>query len=208
VKMCDFGYSKHAKDSLPKSKVGTPGYTAPEVISNRKHYDGVKADIWSSGVMLYVMLFGQYPFERPEDKKETNRFQKVLYRIIAVDYQFPASSPHGPVSEMVKDLIRRIFVADPAKRMSIQEMQRHPWYQQDLPPGLTGFNDICLAQQRASGMVGSQSKDQIKAIVQDAKTVRFANSDAPVFHDDVDNAADYIDDVMDNEELSITDRTF
>ena len=46
---------------------------APEVISNRKHYDGVKADIWSSGVMLYVMLFGQYPFERPEDKKETNR---------------------------------------------------------------------------------------------------------------------------------------
>ena len=50
--------------------------------------------------------------------------------------------------------------------MSIQEMQRHPWYQQDLPPGLTGFNDICLAQQRASGMVGSQSEDQIKAIVQ------------------------------------------
>ena len=61
---------------------------------------------------------------------------------------------------------RRIFVADPAKRMSIQEMQRHPWYQQDLPPGLTGFNDICLAQQRASGMVGSQSEDQIKVIVQ------------------------------------------
>ena len=57
-------------------------------------------------------------------------------------------------------------MADPAKRMSIQEMQRHPWYQQDLPPGLTGFNDICLAQQRASGMVGSQSEDQIKAIVQ------------------------------------------
>ena len=46
------------------------------------------------------------------------------------------------------------------------------------------------------------------AALQEAKTVRFANSDAPVFHDDVDNAADYIDDVMDNEELSITDRTF
>ncbi len=50
---------------------------APEVISNKKHYDGVMADVWSSGVMLYVMLFGQYPFERPEDKKEANRCSQL-----------------------------------------------------------------------------------------------------------------------------------
>ena len=63
----------------------------------------------------------------------------------------------------------------------------------------------CLTCQYQARLAG---EDLSSAALQEAKTVRFANSDAPVFHDDVDNAADYIDDVMDNEELSITDRTF
>jgi len=50
---------------------------APEIISARGHYDGKTADIWSSGVMLYVMLFCEYPFERPEDEADKYGFQKV-----------------------------------------------------------------------------------------------------------------------------------
>jgi len=91
--------------------------------------------------------------------------------------------------------------------MTIQQIQQHPWYQQDLPPGLTGFNDICLAQQRASGSpVGSQDEAVIKAVVTEAKTVKFAGSDQPVFHDEIDND-DFIDDVMD-QEYSYTEREF
>ena len=51
---------------------------APEVIANSRTYDGKLADVWSSGVMLYVMLFCEYPFERPEDAADAHRFQKVL----------------------------------------------------------------------------------------------------------------------------------
>ena len=59
VKLCDFGYSKNEfVDSRPKSVSGTPDYIAPEVLLN-DNYDGKTADIWSCGVMLYVMMTGE-----------------------------------------------------------------------------------------------------------------------------------------------------
>ena len=61
VKLCDFGYSKNEfVDSRPKTVSGTPDYIAPEVLLNDQ-YDGKKSDIWSCGVMLYVMLTGEPP---------------------------------------------------------------------------------------------------------------------------------------------------
>ncbi len=51
--------------------------TAPEIISARSHYDAKRADVWSCGVMLYVMLFCEYPFERPEDEHDKYGFQKA-----------------------------------------------------------------------------------------------------------------------------------
>ena len=60
VKICDFGYSKNEfVDSRPKTVSGTPDYIAPEVLM-ADQYDGKKADIWSCGVMLYVMITGYY----------------------------------------------------------------------------------------------------------------------------------------------------
>ena len=61
LKLCDFGYSKNEYvDSRPKSVSGTPDYIAPEVLLN-DNYDGKTADIWSCGVLLYVMMTGGLP---------------------------------------------------------------------------------------------------------------------------------------------------
>jgi len=90
IKLCDFGYSKHEKlQSAPGSRVGTPAYLAPEVISTLKGdtYDGKIADIWSCGVMLYVMLTGSYPFERQGDKTSASKLQLMIARILKVDYK-------------------------------------------------------------------------------------------------------------------------
>jgi serine/threonine protein kinase len=59
-----------------------PLLAAPEIISAQDHYDGKTADIWSCGVMLYVMLFCEYPFERPEDEADKHGFHKVTICII------------------------------------------------------------------------------------------------------------------------------
>lgn len=64
---------------------------APEVIANSRTYDGKLADVWSSGVMLYVMLFCEYPFERPEDAGDPHRFQKARAYISAL-------APHRTLS--------------------------------------------------------------------------------------------------------------
>ena len=61
----------------------------------------------------------RYPFERPNDRTDGRRFQKVLQRILVVDYAFP---PAVPVSEECKDLISRILVADPNKRITVEQV--------------------------------------------------------------------------------------
>ena len=111
LKICDFGYSKSAIfDSQPKSTVGTPAYIAPEVLS-RKQYAGEIADVWSCGVTLYVMLVGAYPFE---DAKDPRNFRKTIQKIMSVDYAFPKNLP---LSRECFDLVGRIFVANPSKRI-------------------------------------------------------------------------------------------
>ncbi|GLU16161.1 hypothetical protein SLE2022_326070 [Rubroshorea leprosula] len=126
VKICDFGYSKSVLHSQPKSTVGTPAYIAPEVLSKGK-YDGKIADVWSCGVTLFVMLVGAYPFEDPDDPKN---FRKTLGRILSVHYSIP---DYVRVSKECRHLLSRIFVANPEKRINIQEIKSHPWFLKNLP---------------------------------------------------------------------------
>ena len=167
LKICDFGYSKHEADSRPKTKVGTPGYTAPEVVraAASRRYDGRAADVWSAGVMLYTMLFCRYPFERPGDEEDKQRgFQRVLERILRVEYELP---PTRPVSPDCAHLISRILVANPLARATVGEIMAHPWFRAGLPDDAARMNDECL-KLRPHDHPGYQTVDAIRAIVVEA----------------------------------------
>lgn len=169
LKMCDFGYAKHdLLDSLTTSKVGTPGYTAPEVIqSSVSGYDGKQADVWSAAVMLYTMLYARYPFERPEDKslKPNERTNKVLMRIINEDYFFPEKPA---ISEEAKDMIRRILVKDPKQRLDINQIQQHTWFQKDLPQGSLDYNTWALQVENPN----MKSAEVVDGIIKEVQTTR------------------------------------
>ncbi|KAL8207888.1 hypothetical protein R6Q57_007300 [Mikania cordata] len=161
LKICDFGYSKSGLlHSQPKSTVGTPAYIAPEVLS-RKEYDGKIADVWSCGVTLYVMLVGAYPFEDPEDPRN---FRKTIGRIVSVQYSIP---DYVRVSADCRHLLSHIFVANPSKRITIEEIKKHPWLLKNMPKELvegekTNYENANLDQ-------SLQSIDEINRIIQEAK---------------------------------------
>ncbi|KAI3706075.1 hypothetical protein L1987_76328 [Smallanthus sonchifolius] len=97
--------------------VGTPYYVAPEVLSGRE-YDQ-KVDVWSAGVILYVLLAGVPPFYG-ETPVET--FEAVLRGNI----RFPTRIFRS-VSPEAKDLLRKMLCKDASRRLSAEQVSRHPW---------------------------------------------------------------------------------
>ncbi|KAF3331973.1 Serine/threonine-protein kinase SAPK4 [Carex littledalei] len=165
LKICDFGYSKSSiLHSRPKSTVGTPAYIAPEVLS-RREYDGKLADVWSCGVTLYVMLVGAYPFEDPDDPKN---IRKTIGKIMQVQYKMP---DYVHISQECKQLIARIFVPNPAKRITIKEIKTHPWFVKNLPRELTETAQAAYYRRDNSAPIYSfQSIEEIMKIVQEGRT--------------------------------------
>ena len=102
IKMVDFGLSNvYQPGGTLKTACGSPCYASPEMVAG-KRYDGLPADIWSCGVILYAMVCGYLPFEDPK----TNLLYK---KILAADYTIPEF-----VSPDCADMIKSILNTDPA----------------------------------------------------------------------------------------------
>uniref|UniRef100_A0A667Z0Y1 Calcium/calmodulin-dependent protein kinase type IV n=1 Tax=Myripristis murdjan TaxID=586833 RepID=A0A667Z0Y1_9TELE len=119
LKIADFGLSKIIDDQVTmKTVCGTPGYCAPEILRGNAY--GPEVDMWSVGVILYILLCGFEPFFDPRGD------QYMYSRILNCDYEF-VSPWWDEVSLNAKDLVSKLIVQDPHKRLSVQEALQHPW---------------------------------------------------------------------------------
>lgn len=120
VKIADFGLSNIMTDgNFLKTSCGSPNYAAPEVISG-KLYAGPEVDVWSSGVILYVMLCGRLPFD---DDFIPALFKKISNGV----YTLP-----NYLSSGAKNLLTRMLVVNPLNRITIHEIMEDEWFKQNM----------------------------------------------------------------------------
>ncbi|KAI4101471.1 MAG: hypothetical protein L6R37_004946 [Teloschistes peruensis] len=143
IKISDFGWSVHAPNNRRNTMCGTLDYLPPEMIKpgSQENYYNEKVDLWSLGVLTYEFLVGEAPFE--DTPVMTQR------RIARGEMTVP-----NFVSSEAKNLILRLLVLDPEKRITLDEVQQHPWVVKHCVKGER-------ATQRSSG--GKDSKTAVAA---------------------------------------------
>jgi len=135
VKLSDFGLSRATKtdQTLMQTMAGTLDYCAPEII---QHYHtgmgyGREVDMWSLGVILYIMLSGIAPFGQGQQAKQ------LLTDIIQGNFSFPERR-FSDVSDTAKDLINMLLVPDPKTRWTAEKALKHEWLKgEKIPEGNT-----------------------------------------------------------------------
>ncbi|KAM9317497.1 LOW QUALITY PROTEIN: serine/threonine-protein kinase SIK1 [Gastrophryne carolinensis] len=122
VKLADFGFGNFYMDGRPLSTwCGSPPYAAPEVFQG-KEYEGPLLDVWSLGVVLYVLLCGSFPFDGPS-------LPVLRQRVLDGRFRIPYY-----MSQECESLLRKMLAVDPAKRPSLAQIRQHHWFQGCTPP--------------------------------------------------------------------------
>merc|ERR1712048_783931 len=121
LKLSDFGISRQQESSFCGTIIGTPLYQAPEVQLRRSEfdnkYDGFLADLWSLGIILYVMLVAAPPIGNQDS---SDKLLEMAEKRTLLWYD-------EPVPESAKDLIYRLLQTNPSNRIRAKDIYTHPW---------------------------------------------------------------------------------
>ncbi|CCK72240.1 uncharacterized protein KNAG_0J01590 [Huiozyma naganishii CBS 8797] len=120
----DFGFVNEyfSQNELMTTSCGSPCYAAPELVISTQPYQGRRADLWSCGIILFAMLAGYLPWDDDKDNPDGEDIAKLYYYITHTALKFPEY-----ITPIPRDLLRRILVADPRRRVTLREIQGHQW---------------------------------------------------------------------------------
>ena len=121
--MADFGLARLLEENtLASTTCGTPGYVAPEVLMQKPY--GKSCDIWSIGVVTFILLSGTPPFYEEDNFALFEQIKACRYEFDENDWKH--ISPEG------KDFVAKILVADPNARLNCEQIMDHPWMNMEL----------------------------------------------------------------------------
>ncbi|KAK8887599.1 hypothetical protein M9Y10_038650 [Tritrichomonas musculus] len=124
VKLTDFGLCKRINGNSPLlTTCGTLAYAAPEIISE-KPYDGMKADIWSSGIVLYAMICCHFPWTIQTDLPQEAMMHETVRQILEGQVEIPDG-----ITFELQNLLSNLLNNDPEMRPSAEEIINHPWFE-------------------------------------------------------------------------------
>ncbi|KAI8878199.1 Pkinase-domain-containing protein [Backusella circina FSU 941] len=125
IKIADFGMASiQPAGGMLETSCGSPHYASPEIV-NGIPYDGSASDIWSCGIILFALLSGHLPFD-------DDNIRLLLNKVKLGKYKMPSH-----ISDGARDLIEKILVVNPKQRLTMWQIQQHPWFKEDPPPNPT-----------------------------------------------------------------------
>ena len=158
IKAIDFGLSTYFEPQQHfHDIVGSAYYVAPEVL--KRNYSN-EADIWSAGVILYILLAGVPPFWAQSE-------QAIFDEVLKGKYDL-RSDPWDKISEGAKDVVRKMLVSDPKQRATAQEVLNHPWVREDGDASDAQLEDVVLSRMRKFAAMNKFKKMGMLAV---AKTL-------------------------------------
>jgi len=149
IAIADFGLSKIVgQQMMMQTACGTPSYVAPEVL-NASGY-GKEVDMWSIGVITYILLCGFPPFYG-------DTVPEIFEQIMEANFDYPEEY-WGAVTKEAKDFINKLLVVDSDKRLTAGDSLRHPW----LAGGVHGTGKALNAQQKLREMTNERQNTRSK----------------------------------------------
>jgi hypothetical protein len=143
VKLIDFGYATFVRPSLHKTPCGSPYYVAPEILTG-KPYNPLKTDIWSLGILLYILAMGRPPYKITDNTKNHELLQMVK------NFQLDAKTGNAQLD----NLLGKIFTSV-EKRCSLQEIKEDPWLQGFIQPNYLPYHPPTVPEEKILDQMAS-----------------------------------------------------